>query len=90
MIVGTGRAWQSALSHIGPERLNAAFDNVERTAERWPSPKFILDNLPAYFVTFHDAEDCKALENGPLSDELKKANRERIENMLKELQGEKP
>jgi len=50
LIEGTALAWQSALGHIGPERLDKAFDNVEKTAQRWPSPRFILDNLPAYFV----------------------------------------
>ena len=76
-----------------PERLSAAFDNVERTAERWPSPKFILDNLPSYFVpsskpSYEEVNQYR-IERRPEHNLPKMITREHIEKLLAQLQEEK-
>jgi hypothetical protein len=48
MITGTGRIWIEVLSQYSPERLAVAFNTIERTANRWPTPAKIIESLPTY------------------------------------------
>jgi hypothetical protein len=49
VIKGTAEIWQEALGRYHPQRLALAFDAVESSATRWPTPANIIACLPTYF-----------------------------------------
>jgi len=48
LIEGTATIWVERLHTFEPSRLNAAFDSVEASATRWPTPGYIIDCIPPY------------------------------------------
>lgn len=52
LITATGRVWIERLSRFHPNRLRMAFDSIEATASRWPTPGNIIAALPAYEHTY--------------------------------------
>ncbi len=49
---GTVKVWVGVLGDYSPERLSVAFDAVEKSATRWPSPATVIASLPQYVASF--------------------------------------
>lgn len=52
LIAGTAKIWQEKLSRFDVRRLAVAFDSVEGTARRWPTPADVIAALPVYEHTY--------------------------------------
>lgn len=52
LIAGTAQIWQEKLGRYDERRLIVAFDSVEGTARRWPTPADVIAALPVYAHTY--------------------------------------
>ena len=85
-IKATGIVWIEALDdcgikwveHLDRERVQRAFKTMYRTCDRWPAPKLFLDNLG-------NRDPPPALPAPPISDEQRKRNQARLQEIMETL-----
>ena len=84
-IVGTAEVWLEALwpdrmwaEHIDRIRIQQAFRVLFRICDRWPTPKLFLDNLG-------NRDPPPALPAPPISDEQRKRNQARLQEIMETL-----
>lgn len=75
LIAGTAKVWQERLGQYGADRLSRAFDAVEESAKRWPTPADVIACLPA-------AIQAPMLPQRVLSDSEREKNKQRIAEMI--------
>lgn len=80
LIEGTASVWIDRLARIDAAKLTAAFDVIEKTAMRWPTPAAIIAAIPPYAHVYEPAPPkAPRLEVDP---EVSMAQRERIRELL--------
>lgn len=80
LIHGTAEIWQELLGRFSFNRLAVAFDNVEASARRWPTPADVIVELPVYEAP--SLEVTQAVPQIPVDPESVARAKERIDGVI--------
>lgn len=90
LITGTAHVWSEHLGRVDQDRLNVAFDAIEKHSKRWPTIAHIRENLPTYPINRAPLDRRIEQVSNPAEEAARK---ERIRKLIEETSrriGEKP